>query len=68
MKEFLGQAVRDQVIQRDSWLIEEASKIPSSAVVGHCKQTTKFTLPDSLKYWKKATVYKSINLALVEYI
>lgn len=65
MEEFSGQAVRDQVIQRASLFTEAAPKIPPTAG-GQCRQITKFTLSDSSNCRKKATVYKNINLALVE--
>ena len=44
-------------------LWEDSPQIPPSTVVGHCKQTEEFTLPDSLKYLTKATGCQRMNLA-----
>lgn len=65
MGEILEQTARNQVLLRAFCFIEAPSKIPLSMVVGHCKQTTKFTQPDS-EYLKKATVCRRMNLALAE--
>lgn len=55
--EFLGQAARDQVLQRASWFIGESSLVPASTVVGHCKQITKFTLPDCEVFERRKQLY-----------